>query len=124
MTQTEFEELLTAVAAALTEEVGTDPELRKPSAFEGRARALLRELAGKHGIEVDPEAHAQVFPDIPVGAFGVEVKVNSTDSWRSVANSVFEGTPAETRTVHKTGYRLSDKIGDFNLTFRRPRCPA
>jgi len=92
MTQREFEELLTAAATALTEEVGANPELRRPSAFEGRARALLRELAGKRGIEVDPEAHAQVFPDIPVGEFGVEVKVNSTDSWRSVANSVFEGT--------------------------------
>jgi hypothetical protein len=95
MTQTEFEELLTAVAATLTQEVRANPELRTPSVFEGRARALIRELAGRQGIEVDPEAHAQVFPDIPVSEFGVEVKVNSSDSWRSVANSVFEGTRHE-----------------------------
>jgi hypothetical protein len=95
MTQEEFEELLTTVAATLTQEVRDNPELRKPSTFEGRARELLRELAGPKGIEVDPEAHAQVFPDIPVGEFGVEVKVNSADSWRSVANSVFEGTRHE-----------------------------
>jgi hypothetical protein len=92
MKREDFEELLTAVAATLTQEVKDDPELREPSAFEDRARELLRERAGKQGIEVDQEAHAQVFPDIPVGEFGVEVKVNSTDSWRSVANSVFEGT--------------------------------
>jgi hypothetical protein len=95
MTQEEFEELLSTVAATLTQEVRDKPELAKPSAFEGRARELLRELARPKGIEVDPEAHAQVFPDIPVGEFGVEVKVNSADFWRSVANSVFEGTRHE-----------------------------
>lgn len=95
MTRNEFEELLTAAAATLTQEVRANPELRAPSAFEARARALLREFSAPHGIEVNPEAHAQVFPDIPVGEFGVEVKVNSSDSWRSVANSVFEGTRHE-----------------------------
>lgn len=95
MTQNEFEELLTAVAATLTQEVRENPELKKPSAFEAQARALIRDLAAPHGITVDPEAHAQVFPDIPAGEYGVEVKVNSTDSWRSVANSVFEGTRHE-----------------------------
>ena len=95
MTQNDFEEMLTVVAATLTKEVRDNPELRMPSAFEGRTRALLRQLAAKKGIEVDPEAHAQVFPDIPVGEFGVEVKVNSSDAWRSVANSVFEGTRHE-----------------------------
>ncbi len=108
MTQTEFEGLLTEVAARLTEEVRANPDLRKPSAFEGRARVLLRELAGEYGVEVDAEAHAQVFPDIPVGEFGVEVKVNSSDLWRSVANSVFEGTRHETV---KHVYVLFGKMG-------------
>lgn len=108
MKRNEFEELLTAVTATLTKEVRDNPELRKPSTFEARARALLREVAGKKGIDVDPEAHAQVFPDIPVGEFGVEVKVNSTDSWRSVANSVFEGTRHE---KVKYVYVLFGKMG-------------
>lgn len=108
MTQNEFDELLTTVAATLTQEVRDSPELRTPSAFEARARALLRERAGEQGIDVDPEAHAQVFPDIPVGEFGVEVKVNSTDSWRSVANSVFEGTRHENV---KYVYVLFGKMG-------------
>jgi hypothetical protein len=108
MTQNEFEELLTAVAATLTQEVRDKPELRKPSAFEGRARALLREVAGQQRVEVDPEAHAQGFPDIPVGEFGVEVKVNSANLWRSVANSVFEGTRHE-KVKHV--YVLFGKMG-------------
>src|ERR1700739_846301 len=92
MTQRDFEEILNAVAATLTEEVRESPALRQPSVFEQRVRTLLREIAAEHDIDVDPQARAQVFPDIPVGEFGVEVKVNSADSWRSVANSVFEGT--------------------------------
>jgi len=108
MTQKDFEAMLTVVAATLTKEVRDNPELRNSSTFEGRTRALLRELAVKQGIEVDPEAHAQVFPDIPVGEFGVEVKVNSSDSWRSVANSVFEGTRHESV---KYVYVLFGKMG-------------
>src|SRR5713101_709241 len=92
MTQEDFETLLAAVAHSLTKEVRDDPALRVPAEFEARARVLLRKLAARAGIEVDPESHPQIFPDIPVGEFGVEVKVNSKDSWRSVANSVFEGT--------------------------------
>jgi hypothetical protein len=108
MTKKDFEEMLTAVAATLTREVRQKTSLRQPSVFEDRARTLLRELAGKQGVEVDPEAHAQVFPDIPVGEFGVEVKVNSSDSWRSVANSVFEGTRHENV---KHVYVLFGKMG-------------
>ena len=92
MTQEDFEKLLAAVAHSLTQEVRDDAALRVPAAFEARARVLLRELAALEGIVVDPDSHPQIFPDIPVGEFGVEVKVNSKDSWRSVANSVFEGT--------------------------------
>jgi hypothetical protein len=39
---------------------------------------------------MSPEA--QVFPDIVIGEFGIEVKFVNADSWRSIANSVFEGT--------------------------------
>lgn len=90
MTKQDFEELLDGVATTLTQQVRDNPALREPSKFEDRARSLLRDLAKKRGIEVDP-AIPQVFPDIVVGAFGIEVKVNSKNSWRSVANSVFEG---------------------------------
>jgi len=94
MTQKEFEELLTAVAATLTQEARNNPEIRKPSTFEGRARLLIRELAAPRGIEFDPEAHAQVFPDIPVGEFGVEVKVNSSDSLAECGKQRLRGDAA------------------------------
>jgi hypothetical protein len=81
MTQKEFEELLAAVTATLTQEVRGNPSLRKPSVFEDRARTLLRELAGKQGIDMDAVSHPQVFPDMVAGEFGIEVKVNSKNSW-------------------------------------------
>ena len=92
MTIEDFEKLLTAVAYSLTREVRDDPALRAPGVFETRARVLLRETAALEGIEVDAVSHPQIFPDIVAGEFGIEVKVNSKDSWRSIANSVFEGT--------------------------------
>jgi len=63
-----------------------------PSKFENRVRAVLLELARNKGIAVDMAPQAQVFPDIVLGEFGIEVKVVHTDDWRSIANSVFEGT--------------------------------
>jgi hypothetical protein len=46
---------------------------------------------GATGIEITFDPHPHVFPDITVGEFGVEVKFTTKDTWRSVANSVFEG---------------------------------
>jgi hypothetical protein len=92
MTIEDFEKLLTALANSLTKEVRDNAALRVPAAFETRARILLRELAAREGIGVDALSHPQIFPDIVAGEFGIEVKVNSKNSWRSIANSVFEGT--------------------------------
>lgn len=108
MTEAEFEELLTAVTATLTQDVRGNPAYRIPNAFENRARALLREAAAQKGISVDLSAHPQIFPDIVVGEFGIEVKVNAKNSWRSIANSVFEGT----RDINaKHVYVLFGKMG-------------
>ncbi len=41
-------------------------------------------------IDLTPHPHA--FPDIVLGDFGIEVKFTTNDTWRSVANSVFEST--------------------------------
>lgn len=91
MTTETFESLLTAAAAKLTKEIRKDTNLHVPRTFEDRAREVLRGLAKESGIKVD-EARPQTFPDIVLNAFGVEVKVANKDTWRSVANSVFEGT--------------------------------
>ena len=44
----------------------------------------------KFKIPVDFSPHPYGFPDIVLGQFGVEVKFTTNDTWRSVANSVFE----------------------------------
>ena len=58
--------------------------------FENRVRDLVQELGTQYQIKVDYDPHPYVFPDIAIGEFGIEVKFTAKDTWRSVANSVFE----------------------------------
>jgi len=95
MTREAFEELLNTAAQRLEADIITDARLRGAKEFENRVRVVLQEAAGEAGVPIDMEPPAQIFPDIVAGEFGVEVKVNSGDSWRCVANSVFEGTRHE-----------------------------
>jgi hypothetical protein len=92
MSQKEFEELLTRLTKRLTSEVRQSAANHPPREFENRTRELLTELCGDKRIRVDLKPSAQLFPDIVVGDFGIEVKVVNTASWRTVANSVFEGS--------------------------------
>src|SRR5579863_5172717 len=91
MTRADFERLLTDVAARLTEDIRRSADYHSARGFENKVRELLIELGGK-AFDVDLAPHPQIFPDIPLGEYGIEVKVVNADSWRSVANSVFEGT--------------------------------
>jgi hypothetical protein len=91
MDKIEFEVLLERVSERLTEDVRATNAYFAPSQFEDRARVLLQELGADQGLEIDFSPHPQAFPDIVIGEFGIEVKVNSQDSWRTVGNSVFEG---------------------------------
>ena len=50
----------------------------------------------------------QVFPDIIFEQFGIEVKFTDSDTWRSIANSVFEGS-RDANVKHI--YLLFGKIG-------------
>lgn len=86
MTQEQFEALLNAVVEQLTKEAAKKP-FDTSKNFENRARTVLKEL-GKIAVDLDPDA--QAFPDIVIGQFGIEVKFTEKDTWRSVANSVFE----------------------------------
>lgn len=60
--------------------------------FESRVREVIATLLEDLGVEVDFEPHPHVFPDIVLGDWGIEVKFTEKDTWRSVANSVFEST--------------------------------
>jgi hypothetical protein len=65
---------------------------KNASDFERLIRVTINELGGFGGKLVNEEPKAQEFPDIPMGEFGIEVKFTENDTWRSIANSVSEGT--------------------------------
>lgn len=89
MNQEQFERLLDTVTAQLSQE-STQALFPTSKAFEDRVRDVLKQLGSEYGIVVDYDPHPYAFPDIAVGEFGIEVKFTAKDTWRSVANSVFE----------------------------------
>ena len=91
MSQEDFEALLNLVITQLTAEA-RQIRFRTSKAFENRVRDVLQEVGTAYNVVVDYEPHPYVFPDIAVGKFGIEVKFTENDTWRSVANSVFETT--------------------------------
>ncbi|MDP1588426.1 MAG: hypothetical protein Q8M07_11820 [Prosthecobacter sp.] len=90
LTKESFEELLSVLCAKLTAECQESAPFRKSPDFENRVRQVLQELVSAHELQVDFDPHPYGFPDIVLGKFGVEVKFTTNDTWRSVANSVFE----------------------------------
>lgn len=90
MTEKEFEHLLDQVVNQLTLEARQTGWLDTSKKFENRVRDVLVDLGREYGIAVDFDPHPYVFPDIAIGEFGIEVKFTANDTWRSVANSVFE----------------------------------
>ena len=93
MDQAKFEALLDSVAKQLAFESQEKP-FPNSGDFEQRTRELLSER-GDGQMEVDFDPHPHVFPDICLGQYGVEVKFTAKDTWRSVANSVFESSRNE-----------------------------
>lgn len=90
MTEEEFERLLDQVVNQLTVESQQVGRFDTSKNFENRVRDVLNDLGREYGIDVDYDPHPYVFPDIAIGEFGIEVKFTANDTWRSVANSVFE----------------------------------
>lgn len=91
MNDAEFETFLDELTDTLTKESEAE-RFKKSSDFEKRVRTLIDELGGWQGHSVDLEPHPHIFPDIPLGNLGIEVKFSEKDTWRSVANSVFESS--------------------------------
>jgi hypothetical protein len=90
----EVERLLATACEKLTDECRREAKYTKSGPFETRVREVLAELVEPYQIVIDFDPHPYVFPDIVLGAYGVEVKFTTNDTWRSVANSVFETTRA------------------------------
>ncbi|MEQ1723266.1 MAG: restriction endonuclease [Pseudobdellovibrio sp.] len=91
--QDQFEEHLANVCKKLTKEMQTNPKAFKTSGdLEKRARELFSKIVVQHGLKIDIAPPAQDFPDIIIGKYGVEVKFTLNNTWRSVANSISEGS--------------------------------
>jgi hypothetical protein len=86
-----FEAILTSICQTLTAEALATP-FKESKAFEQRVRTLLKTRLADTGFEVDLSPKDQSFPDIVLGIYGIEVKFTANDTWRSIANSVSEGS--------------------------------
>jgi hypothetical protein len=87
---TDFEGLLSELCNRLTLECTKDNPFTASKVFENRVRQITHALLDRFKIPVDFSPHPYGFPDIVLGKFGIEVKFTTNDTWRSVANSVFE----------------------------------
>ncbi len=91
MKNEEFENLLDEACDILTKECRAGELFQDSKSFENRVREVIGVLIVEFSIEVDFSPHPYGFPDIVLGEHGIEVKFTTNDTWRSVANSVFEG---------------------------------
>lgn len=91
MTKDEFERILDAVTQQMRHEAQNEV-FKSSKDFENRVREALATLGGSDDMDIDFAPHPHVFPDIAIGEFGIEVKFTAQDTWRSIANSVFEST--------------------------------
>lgn len=90
MTRDEFERVLDQCCKILTEEARITG-FGSSKRFEDRVREILSDLTADDGsFKIDFNSPAQAFPDIAMGEYGVEVKYTTSDTWRSIANSIFE----------------------------------
>ncbi|MBN1867346.1 restriction endonuclease [Candidatus Sumerlaeota bacterium] len=95
LTVESFEHILDELCNRLTNECRASAPFDKSAKFEARVREAMKDLVTGYSSDVDFDPHPYVFPDIVLGEFGVEVKFTANDTWRSVANSVFESTRSE-----------------------------
>jgi hypothetical protein len=95
VTVRKFEELLAALCEKITAECRAGTKFESSKSFERRVREVLDASVSEYGLVVNFDPHPYGFPDIVLGKFGVEVKFTENDTWRSVANSVFESTRDE-----------------------------
>lgn len=86
-----FESILDQVCAILTKNLKESEVKPSSSLFESNVRSVLADISSNLGFVVDMEPPAQEFPDIVFKTFGIEVKYSVKNTWRSIANSIFEG---------------------------------
>jgi len=108
MEKPQFENILDTVTSNLTAYLKSEKTKPTPARFEEKVREVLADVCQKLGFEVDMSPPAQEFPDIVYEQFGIEVKYSVKDTWRSIANSIFEGRRNESA---KHVYLIFGKAG-------------
>jgi hypothetical protein len=88
----DFERILDELCSRLNARLKEGKLPASSKEFENLVRDHLAQLPVELGIVVDFQPHPHVFPDIVLPPFGIEVKFSLNDTWRSVANSVFESS--------------------------------
>jgi len=108
LNSTAFEGVLTELCRSLTARCATEGAYRSSEEFESGVRGALQTLLSGYGKAVDFAPHPYIFPDVVIGEWGIEVKFSSKDTWRSVANSIFESFRSHSV---KSIYLLFGKMG-------------
>lgn len=90
MNKSDFERILDVCCGTLTHEARKSGFVSSVH-FESRVREVLNDLLlDETELNVDFNPPPQIFPDIALGTFGVEVKFTLADTWKSIANSIQE----------------------------------
>jgi hypothetical protein len=114
----EFESLLASMSQSITNTIG-DVEKLTPTAFERRIYEYLVYQIGRSQVEYSEGSTS--FPDVVVllgtQKYGIEVKLSRSKSWRTIGNSIMEGTA---KPVDMT-YVFMGKIDGNKLDIRYRR---
>jgi hypothetical protein len=106
VTPQDFENHLTQITTRLSG-LAASSGFRDSREFEQAVRAQAQTQFP--GVTVTGAGNGQSFPDIGIGAFGIEVKFTEGTSWRCVANSVLE---SDRRGEVEHVYVVYAKMGD------------
>lgn len=92
MEKNEFEKILDELCKRLSIYLKNKRERISAKDFENKVREELHDTTIEKGYSVNLEPPVQEFPDIIYKKeYGIEVKYSEKDTWRSIANSIFEG---------------------------------
>lgn len=114
----EFEQLLESMAKSIIQNT-VDVATLTPTAFEKKIYEYLSYSIGKSQVEYSEGSTS--FPDVVVlvgtQKFGIEVKLSRARTWRTIGNSIMEGTA---KSVDMT-YVFMGKIdgGHLDIRYRR-----
>ncbi len=94
MESSEFESVLSAVAKNIIAAIRKGKNFRSGKEFENYFFEKLHFRLAERKIDMSELCHngPQTFPDVSFGDIGIEVKLSQGESWKTVGNSIREGT--------------------------------